>query len=81
LTRISPPSLAVHPSNRDLIRQICLGVAGGCPRRITNLQSAPTNLYLDAKGRLRTRLLQVVEKRSGERQIVVYHNVDMKPDV
>jgi hypothetical protein len=38
-------------------------------------------LQLDTKGRLRTRLLQVMAKRSGEWQIVVYHNVDIKPDV
>jgi uncharacterized protein (TIGR02246 family) len=42
---------------------------------------APPNLYLDTKGRLRTRLLQVMEKRNGEWQIVVYHNIDIKPDV
>jgi hypothetical protein len=42
---------------------------------------APPNLCLDAKGRLRTRLLQIMEKRSGEWQIVVYHNIDIKPDV
>jgi uncharacterized protein (TIGR02246 family) len=42
---------------------------------------APPGLRLDTKGRLRTRLLQVMAKRSGEWQIVVYHNVDIKPDV
>jgi uncharacterized protein (TIGR02246 family) len=42
---------------------------------------APPNLHLDSKGRLRTRLLQVMTKRSGEWEIVVYHNVDVKPDV
>jgi uncharacterized protein (TIGR02246 family) len=42
---------------------------------------APPDLHLDAKGRLRTRLLQVMAKRGGEWQIVVYHNVDIKPDV
>ncbi len=41
----------------------------------------PPGLHLDTKGRLRTRLLQVMAKRSGEWQIVVYHNVDIKPDV
>ena len=41
----------------------------------------PPGLHLDAKGRLRTRLLQVMAKRSGEWQTVVYHNVDIKPDV
>ncbi|HLY41967.1 MAG TPA: SgcJ/EcaC family oxidoreductase [Terracidiphilus sp.] len=43
--------------------------------------SPPMGLRLDAKGRLRTRLLQVLAKRDGEWQIVVYHNVDIKPDV
>jgi uncharacterized protein (TIGR02246 family) len=42
---------------------------------------APPGLHLDPKGRLRTRLLQVMAKRSGEWQIVVYHNVDIKPNV
>jgi len=42
---------------------------------------APPGLRLDAKGRLRTRLLQVMAKRSGEWQIVVYHNVDIKPGI
>lgn len=42
---------------------------------------APPNLHLDTKGRLRTRLLQVMAKRGGEWQVVVYHNVDIKPDV
>lgn len=42
---------------------------------------APAGLHLDAKGRLRTRLLQVMQKRDGDWQIVVYHNVDIKPDV
>ena len=43
--------------------------------------SAPPGLHLDMKGRLRTRLLQVMAKRSGEWQIVVYHNVDIKPEL
>jgi len=42
---------------------------------------APHGLQLDPKGRLRTRLLQVMVKRGGEWQIVVYHNVDIKPNV
>jgi uncharacterized protein (TIGR02246 family) len=41
---------------------------------------APPGLHLDPKGRLRTRLLQVMAKRNGEWQTVVYHNVDIKPD-
>lgn len=42
---------------------------------------APPGLQLDMKGRLRTRLLQVLTKRNGEWQAVVYHNVDIKPAV
>ena len=36
---------------------------------------------LDAQGRLRTRLLQVMVKDGGEWKIVTYHNVDVKPGV
>lgn len=35
----------------------------------------------DSKGRLRTRLLQVVARRGAEWKIVAYHNVDVKPGV
>jgi uncharacterized protein (TIGR02246 family) len=35
----------------------------------------------DAKGRLRTRLLQVVVKQREEWKVVAYHNVDVKPGV
>ena len=35
----------------------------------------------DSKGRLRTRLLQVVARQGGEWKIVAYHNVDVKPGV
>jgi uncharacterized protein (TIGR02246 family) len=42
---------------------------------------APPFLHFDDKGRLRTRLLQVMAKRNGDWQILVYHNVDVKPDV
>jgi uncharacterized protein (TIGR02246 family) len=35
----------------------------------------------DDKGRLRTRLLQVVARQGGEWKIVAYHNVDVKPGV
>jgi len=41
----------------------------------------PPGLRLDEKGRLRTRLLQVMSKHNGQWQIVVYHNVDIKPGV
>jgi uncharacterized protein (TIGR02246 family) len=35
----------------------------------------------DAKGRLRTRLLQVMVKEAGDWKITVYYNVDVKPGV
>jgi uncharacterized protein (TIGR02246 family) len=35
--------------------------------------------HLDAKGRLRTRLLQVFVRDGHEWKIVTYHNVDVKP--
>ena len=35
----------------------------------------------DSKGRLRTRLLQVVARQGAEWKIVTYHNVDVKPGV
>ena len=35
----------------------------------------------DSKGRLRTRLLQVVVRQGGEWKIVAYHNVDVKPGI
>jgi uncharacterized protein (TIGR02246 family) len=41
----------------------------------------PPGTHLDANGRLRTRLLQVLRKEGGEWKIVVYHNVDIKPGV
>ena len=41
----------------------------------------PPGTQVDADGRLRTRLLQVLKKDGGEWKIVVYHNVDIKPGV
>jgi hypothetical protein len=38
-------------------------------------------MTLDDKGRLRTRLLQVLAKEDGVWKIVAYHNVDVKPGV
>jgi len=35
----------------------------------------------DAKGRLRTRLLQIMVKDNGQWKIAAYHNVDVKPGV
>ena len=41
----------------------------------------PKGAYLDEKGRLRTRLLQVIVKEGNEWKIAVYHNVDIKPGI
>lgn len=41
----------------------------------------PPGSQTDDKGRLRTRLLQVMVKDAGEWKITVYHNVDLKPGV
>jgi uncharacterized protein (TIGR02246 family) len=41
----------------------------------------PKGTNLDEKGRLRTRLLQVMVREGGGWKIVVYHNVDIKPGI
>ena len=41
----------------------------------------PPGAHLDAKGRLYTRLLQVIVKDSADWKIVSYHNVDVKPGI
>jgi uncharacterized protein (TIGR02246 family) len=41
---------------------------------------SPKSIHIDDKGRLHTRLLQVFQKQVGDWKIVVYHNVDLKPD-
>lgn len=38
-------------------------------------------MTLDAQGRLRTRLLQVLVRQNREWKVVAYHNVDVKPGV
>lgn len=38
----------------------------------------PPGATLDARGRLRTRLLQVIARRGAEWKVVAYHNVDVK---
>ncbi len=42
---------------------------------------SPPVVHTDAKGRLRTRLLQVLVKEGDAWKIVVYHNVDIKPGI
>jgi uncharacterized protein (TIGR02246 family) len=45
---------------------------------VAGFQKLAPALATDAKGRLRTRLLQVLVKDKGEWKIVTYHNVDVK---
>ncbi len=46
---------------------------------VTGFQSVPPGLSPDSKGRIRTRLVQVLVKQNGKWTIVDYHNVDVKP--
>jgi uncharacterized protein (TIGR02246 family) len=45
---------------------------------VTGFQKLAPGLATDAKGRLRTRLLQVLVKDKGQWKIITYHNVDVK---
>jgi uncharacterized protein (TIGR02246 family) len=44
-------------------------------------QGPPRGAYLDEKGRLRTRLLQVMIRQGNAWKIVAYHNVDVKQGI
>ena len=48
---------------------------------VTGIQKLSPGTNMDAKGRLRTRWLQVIVKDGGEWKIVAYHNTDVKSDV
>ena len=48
---------------------------------VTGMPATSPGTAPDSKGRLRTRLLQVVARRGREWKIVAYHNVDVKPGV
>jgi uncharacterized protein (TIGR02246 family) len=48
---------------------------------ITGYQEFLPGANADAKGRLRTRLLQVLVKEGGEWEIAAYHNVDVKSGI
>jgi uncharacterized protein (TIGR02246 family) len=48
---------------------------------VSGFQKLLPGTSADAKGRLRTRLLQVLVKNGGEWKIAVYHNVDVKSGV
>lgn len=45
---------------------------------VTGFESLTQGLGTDSKGRLRTRLLQVLVRENGSWRIVDYHNVDVK---
>lgn len=50
--------------------------------RVSGFSAGPLpGVYLDAKGRLHTRLLQVMIKEGSAWKIVSYHNVDLKSGV
>ena len=48
---------------------------------VSGFQKLLPGTSADAKGRLRTRLLQVLLKDGGEWKIAAYHNVDVKSGV
>jgi uncharacterized protein (TIGR02246 family) len=48
---------------------------------VSGMPETAPGTVADSKGRLRTRLLQVVAMTDGEWKIVAYHNVDVKPGV
>ncbi|HMG13637.1 MAG TPA: SgcJ/EcaC family oxidoreductase [Gemmatimonadaceae bacterium] len=48
---------------------------------VSGAAQGPVGVTRDDKGRIRTRLLQVVAKEGGVWKIVAYHNVDVKPEI
>jgi uncharacterized protein (TIGR02246 family) len=48
---------------------------------VSGVAQGPAGVTMDEKGRLRTRLLQVMTKEGGVWKIVTYHNVDVKPGI
>ena len=48
---------------------------------VSGLAQPPNGVTLDEKGRIRTRLLQIVAKENGAWKIVTYHNTDVKPGI
>ncbi|HEY6302787.1 MAG TPA: SgcJ/EcaC family oxidoreductase [Terriglobales bacterium] len=48
---------------------------------VTGIQKLPPGMSADDKGRLRSRLLQVMVKDEGEWKIVTFHNTDVSADV
>ena len=48
---------------------------------VTGIAKMPGGPVLDAKGRLRTRLLEILVRRGSTWKVVAYHNVDVKPGI
>ncbi len=48
---------------------------------VIGIQKLPPGMNVDDKGRLRSRLLQVMVKEGGEWKIGTFHNTDVRPDV
>lgn len=48
---------------------------------VNGAAQSPEGVTRDDKGRIRTRLLQVVAKQNGVWKIMTYHNVDVKPGI
>lgn len=48
---------------------------------VIGIQKMPPGISADDKGRLRSRLLQVMVKDGGEWKIAAFHNTDVRPDV
>ncbi len=48
---------------------------------VIGIQKLPPGMSADAKGRIRSRLLQVMVKDGGEWKIAAFHNTGVRPDV
>ena len=48
---------------------------------VNGAAQGPVAVTRDDKGRIRTRLMQVVAKEKGVWKIMTYHNVDVKPQI
>ena len=48
---------------------------------VSGISQAPTGVTRDEKGRIRTRLLQIVAREGRVWKIVTYHNTDVKPGI
>jgi len=48
---------------------------------VSGLPPGPDIVARDEKGRIRTRLLQILAKKRGVWKIVTYHNTDVKPGI